>query len=212
MSDPAIDEARLFLRRHTRADLRFDEHMRPIKYVFGPEGRLVAPVMVAMLASLETVAFIPEAIDGALELLVTLEAFDEAGPHGALADRWRIYHGDPSDVRWAFLDIDAARLGQTVIDGEALRLTNALAADEAALCKEVNAAHRDDLRRLVLTHAQIEMAEPVMVGIDPMGLDVRGRFDVARVEAPEPMESAADARRVLEAMFARAANAGEEPS
>ena len=90
-------------------------------YVVSPaDGRLVAPVMVAMLQAEETVLFVPEVGEGALELLVTLYEFDEHGPEGGLTDRWRIHHGEPSDVRWAHLDLDAAKHDGVVIDGDAL--------------------------------------------------------------------------------------------
>src|SRR5690606_10916285 len=98
-----IERAYTFLRAHTRADLRFEEHMRPIRYVISPgpflAGRLVAPVMVAMLDAVDTALFIPEDVDNAMEMQVTLEEFRERGESESarLADRWRIYHGEPED-------------------------------------------------------------------------------------------------------------------
>ena len=210
MSDPIVDAAHAFLRAHSTGELRFDEHLRPIKYVIGPDGRLVAPVMVAMLQSVDTVLFVPECVEGAMEVQVTLAQFDEHSPDGALADRWRIHHGEPPDVRWAFLDIDAARYEGAVIDGEALVRVNPLAGDEPGLCRDMNSDHADDLRRLCRHYAHIGVEAPVMVGIDPLGIDVRGMFDVIRVPAIEPMHTAVDARRVLQAMAEAASAAGAE--
>ena len=51
--------------------------------------------MVAMLQAPETVLFVPDAAEDALELLVTLYEFQDRGPDGALTDRWRVHHGDP---------------------------------------------------------------------------------------------------------------------
>jgi hypothetical protein len=200
-TDTTVDEAYAFLRAHTTADLRFDEHIRPIKYVLAPDGRMVAPAMVAMLQTFDTVLFVPEMVEDAMEIQVTLQEFDEHGPEGRLADRWRIHHGDPPDVHWAFLDPDAARYAGHVIDGEALRRENPLAPDEPALCRVMNAERTDDLRRLCLHHAHLEVAEPVMVAIDPLGLDVRGRFDVIRIPAPAPMPDADTARARLAEMI-----------
>ena len=135
-----------------------------------------------------------------MEVQVTLEQFDEHTSAGALADRWRIHHGDPPDVNWAWLDIDAVRFKETVIDGPSLTRTNPLADSEAAICKHMNQEHVDALRALCLHYAKIEIEQPVMVAIDPLGIDVRGRFDVIRVEATEPIQSSDDAHRVLTMM------------
>jgi hypothetical protein len=208
-SETIIDDACAYLRGHTSGELRFDEHTRPVKYVIAPDGRPVAPVMVATLQSVETVLFVPEERDGAMEVLVTPEEFEENGPHGGLADRWRIYHGEPEDVRWAFLDIDAARFERCIIDGEALVRPNPLATVEAPLCRWMNREHADDLRRICLHVDGREVERPLLVGIDPAGFDVRRKFDVIRVPAAAPMPDEAEARRVLEGMMDRARAAAE---
>lgn len=199
MTDPCADKAYAFLRAHTRGELRFDEHVRPIGYVLAPDGRLVAPVMGAMLACIDTVLFVPAFAEGAMELQVTLQEFDERA-EGAHADRWRIHHGDPPDVRWAFFLVDGARHDGNVLDGETIVRPNPLSGVEPALCRETNQEHTTDLRALCLHRAHIDIEQPVMVAIDPLGIDVRGRFDVIRVPAEEPMPTADDARRVLRAM------------
>jgi hypothetical protein len=202
--DDIITQALAFLRGHTRADLRFEEHLRPLKYVVLPDGRLAAPVMVAMLQAVDTVLFVPEYVDDALELMVTLEQFDEHSADGAAADRWRIYHGEPQDVRWAFMNIDAAKFRGLVIDGGALMIANPLAADVARICKRMNTEHVDDLRRLCWHFANFTLEKPVMVGIDPLGLDVRAAFDVVRVPVSEAMNTADDVDRVLAEMMKQA--------
>jgi hypothetical protein len=200
--ESVIDDAYSYLRGHTRGDLQFDEHMRPLRYVIANDGRLVAPVMVAMLESVDTVLFVPDCAQEAMEMMVTLVPLNERGPEGASADRWRIYHGEPEDVRWAFLSIDTARFSNLVIDGEALQRSNPLAAVESQICREMN-QKPDDLRKLCARHGTMEVEQPRMVGIDPLGIDVRARFDVVRIAATEPMNSAAEARRVLAAMIAK---------
>ena len=206
MSDAnsVIDKAWAFLRGHTRADLRFDEHMRPVKYVIAPDGRPAAPVMVAMLQAMDGVLFIPEYVDDAMELQVTIVQFEERGADAAVADRWRIYHGEPDDVRWAYLKVDAARFTGMVIDGDALERPNTLANDEARICRELN-QKTDLLRRLCEHYGTMRVEQPVMVGIDPLGIDLRARFDVVRVPASRPMRNAEDAISILTEMAENAA-------
>ncbi len=199
-----IEDAYRFLKSQTTGDMRFDEHYRPLRYVIGPAGRIVAPVMTAMLQAQETVLFVPEVLEGAMELLVTITEFEADGPEGALTDRWRIYHGEPEDVYWAFLDLDAVRFHNSVIDGNVLVRPNPLADDEARICREVNAEHREDLKRVcdVIFHA--EVADPYLVGVDPQGFDVRRRFDVLRIDAPQPIPTADDVQRVLKQLITQA--------
>ena len=200
MMDEIAENAYRHLRGHSCAEIRFEEHIRHLPYVFHQDGHLVAPVMVAMLQALETVIFVPEATENALEVLVTLDELDEHGPEGAITDRWRIYHGDPPDVRWARMNIDAGKLEGSVIDGSALMRANPFAAEESRICKHMNEDHSAYLRILALHFAHIEIEKPVMIGIDPLGIDIRGRFDVVRVNTTESMQNAEDARAVLKRM------------
>lgn len=195
-ANSVIDNAWAFLRGHTRGDLRFEEHLRPIKYVIAPDGRPAAPVMVAMLQAMDGVLFVPQFVDEAMELQVTIVQFEERGADGAVADRWRIYHGEPDDVRWAYLQIDAARFNAMVIDGDALQKPNPLAKDEARICREMN-QQTELLKKLCERHGTMRVEQPVMVGIDPLGIDLRARFDVVRVTSTKPMRNADEAVKVL---------------
>ncbi len=179
------------LRHHLVGVLRFDEHVRPIRVIVAPDGRLVAPVMVAMIEAAETVLYLPDEGDDSLQVLVTLDPFDERGPHGALADRWCAYHGEPPDVRWAFMLIDAARYEGHFIDGIALAIENRLVADEPRLCRELN-ARTDLLQRMSKSAIDVELEKPVLVGVDQHGFDLRGAFDIFRVHLDEPIGSAGD--------------------
>lgn len=200
--DSIIERAHAFLRAHLSGRIRFDDNAMAIKIVVAPDGRLVGSVMVAMLESLETVLEMPDDADESLHLMVSLEPFTEDGPLGGLADRWRIYHGDPPDVRWAVMTIDAARFEGHFIDGEALQIPNALAAHEHALLKQLNGGDRALLKR-ACDAANVRAGQPVAVGVDERGLDVRRAFDVVRVPFPEPIseiEGVALARAVEQAL------------
>ncbi|MEY5031874.1 MAG: hypothetical protein RL354_905, partial [Planctomycetota bacterium] len=133
-----ITGARAFLRANLTGTIGFDEEFIPIKVVVAPDGALVAPVMVAMLRALDVVIFLPAEDDAAMQLQVTLEEIQDSGEHAALCDRWRIYHGEPEDVRWARISIDAAKFDGRMFDGLALMEPNALADAEPRICRKVN--------------------------------------------------------------------------
>ena len=181
------DEAYLWLRSHLEGHLCFDGERRPVKIVLGPDGRIVAPVMVAVLASGDVVLELPDGEPDSMQLSVTPERFIERGEDAALCDRWRIYHGDAPDVNWARLAIDACRHAGYYVDAEAVVVPNALASIEPAACKAINA---DPARLLkAIPGSSRTMAKDVrVVGIDPDGMDVRRAFDVVRVPWPDGVE------------------------
>lgn len=197
MQDQAIQEAVRWLHSQFKGVLRFDENHVEIKTVFTNEGRLVAPVMVAMLQSNDTALYLPDEDEDNLHLLVTIEQFSEEGDMASLADRWRIYHGEPPDIYWAVLDIEAARFRGSFIDGPIMLRSNELQEIEARLCKTINTDHGEALHQACINVAGIEMENPVMVGIDQDGFDVRGMFDVMRLDASETMESEEDVLRAI---------------
>lgn len=201
MLEGIIDRARAHLRAHHSGELQFDEHLRALRFIIAPDGRLVAPVMVAMIEAAETVLFIPHADDEAMQMQVTLEPFREQGQWGALADRWRIHHGEELDVNWAFLNIDAARFEDAVIDGLALTVPNPLAADEPRLCRAVNEGLRDALRAVLRQRLSIDVQEPLMVAVDPGGVDIRGSFEVFRLTFDTPAPTAVAAEMKIRAML-----------
>lgn len=191
--DPAIEEALAFLRGHLSGLLRFDGDYRPVKVVVADDGKLVAPAMVAMLRAIETILFLPDEEETAIHVQVTLDQLDENGSKAALCDRWRIYHGDPPDVRWAEMTIDAARFQGLFIDGEGLMRPNPLARQVPTICKFMNGTYVDLLRAACLQHAKIGVERPLVVGVDPFGLDVRGTFDIVRLDSPIVLRSERDA-------------------
>ena len=154
-----------------------------------------------MLDAVDCVLFVPENIDGAMEVQVTLERLDPDGVLGALTDRWRIYHGDPEEGAWAIADIDAARHDGSVYDGLAMQRENSLADREPGLCRMVNTTHRDGLRALCERLAGVDATAPLLVGVDPCGLDVRRRFDIVRLPIEPPIENAETAEERLLALL-----------
>ena len=182
-----------FLRGNLSGLLRFDTEYMPIRVVIAPDGRLVASVMESMLRSTDCALHLPEEPDDrdndVIQLMVTLDRFEESGTDGELADRWRIYHGDPPDVRWATMAIDFCKFRDLAIDGEAMMQPNPLAEDEPSICRRFNESAGDDLRRLVLRSAEVELEDPKIVGVDSLGFDVRGRFEIARIDFEDLVDS-----------------------
>lgn len=198
----SIAEARAFLRAHLAGLIGFDGEFVRVRTVVAPDGALVAPVMVAMLRAFDVVLFVPDEGEDSMQLQLTLEEIHDRGEHAALCDRWRIYHGEPEDVRWARISIDAAKFRGRMIDGLALMEPNPLAGSEAAICREVNSSMRDALRAAVAAAAGLDVEDPRLVGVDPLGFDVRGRFDVLRLTADPPIADAEDAVAALEELAA----------
>lgn len=192
------DEAKIaevawsFLRSNTTATLKFGEHTHDLSYVVLPTGELIIPVMIAMLQPCDTVMFIPEYNEDCMELHVSLRQFTPTGEQAIFADRWNVYHGISPDVQWALVDIDAARFYEMFIDGEYLCRKNPIAEIEISVCKELNLNQRDAVRSTCLARTNVTVADPVVVGVDPLGVDIRASFGIVRIPAIVPFSSADD--------------------
>ncbi|MDP7004607.1 MAG: hypothetical protein QF718_00135 [Phycisphaerales bacterium] len=184
------DSAWSFLRSNTTSTVQFGEHTCDVSYIISYQGKLVIPAMVAMLQPCDKIMFVPEYLNDCMEINITLNQFSEDGSGGELADRWRIYHGEPPDVQWALVDIDAARFHEKFIDGEGLCRENTLADSEHELCKELNAKFTDDVRTICLEETSVEVTNPVVVGVDSLGIDVRAPFGIVRIPTNESFTSA----------------------
>lgn len=202
MDGPTLEEAMQFFRAERCGELMFDEHVRPLKFITDNEsGHIVAPVMVAALEAAHQLLYVPEEGDDAMQMLLTLEKFD--GENHPDVDRWRIYHGEPEDVRWARAHIESVRWGPMVFDGDAFMIANPLKEVEPRICKKLN-ADRELLRRICKNVGHAQVAEPVCVGVDPDGLHIRAHFGVNRVYFEKRAESAEEAEEFVEALVKQA--------
>jgi hypothetical protein len=104
-------------------------------------------------------------------------------------------------VRWASATIDSGRFNGWFMDEGALSQANPLAADEAALLRQLNAPPRSTLKALCAA-ARVDCAEPLAVGVDPGGIDIRRLHDVARLPFPSRLERPAQVRDLLAARSA----------
>jgi len=177
------DAAWLFLRSNATATLNFGEHTKDLSYVISHQGTLVIPAMVAMLQPCDIVMFVPEYCDDCIEMHVSLQEFKEELENASLADRWQVYHGSSPDVQWATIEIDAARFHDAFIDGEHLQRENPLAELEPSLCKELNEHHVAHVQAICKTQTNVAVSDPVVVGVDPLGIDIRASFGIIRIPA-----------------------------
>ena len=184
----ATEKAYEFLKSNSTATLRFGEHLQDVSYTFAPDGRLVISAMYAMLQPCDTVLYVPEYGDNCMEMHVSLTQFTEEGKNGSIADKWQIYFGEPPDVQWACVDIDAARFHEMFIDGESLCRENTFREIERDLCKRLN-ENKDVLRQVCESTTGVEVADPFVVGVDTLGVDVRAPFGIVRIPAVSTFSS-----------------------
>jgi len=197
------EAALLALRRWTRGDLRHDELTTPIRFAVAPDGRLIAAVSANMLAAGDSALSIPDETEPQLELSVTLLGFEAIGGAESNSDRWKIYHGTPPHGKWALLDIDMARFRGAILDGDCLQQANPLAGTEPRLCGLLNREHLGKVHATLRSVLGVEAEDPRVVGLDPLGLDIRNRFDVVRLEFPEPITDPALAEQTVLSFIAR---------
>ena len=197
MRDEAVDRTLEFLHANLKGFIRFDGDRVAIKVIVAPDGAIVAPVMESMLLAVDVSLELPDDGEDGLQVMVTLERLDPEGPQAGLCDRWRAYHGDPEDVRWATMQIDASRFRQWFVDGEALTEANPLAKDEPSLLKALNAQPRSFLKAFCTT-CKVDCKDPVAVGVDPGGIDIRRAHDTDRLPFPLRFELAAQVRSFIE--------------
>lgn len=193
------DDAIRALRSHREGVLACDGVIAAVRFVLdNATGRVVFPSSQLVFEAEERVLFVPQEADDALQLLLTPGPADP--DRDEACDRWKAYHGTPDHPRWASCAIESGRLEGAVVDGEVLMTPNALAPVEPGICKRLN-ADRALLTRLAARFAGVEIPEPLCVGVDPGGLDIRARFGIVRVpfsaETPTPDRAAAEIDRLV---------------
>lgn len=77
---------------------------------------------------------------------------------------------------------------------------NPLALSEGKICRTLNTNHGDLMRAACLTHAQIGIEKPVAVGVDRFGIDVRGAFEIVRLDGHTEIRNESDAISTLQAL------------
>lgn len=101
---------------------------------------------------------------------------------------------------WAVATIEAAKTETLVFSPEELGAANALRADEPRLIRELN-KDKAALARACRRHCGVDVADPVAVGLDPLGIDVRARFGILRLEFSRHANSADEALSAANALM-----------
>ncbi len=203
-SPDAPTEVERALRSHTTATVQFGPNTENLKYILGPDANPIAPATRSILTSPELVLLIPDQTEIQIEAMVTPFEVD---PHSADADRWRIYHGQLPDQLLLIFVLEAIRYGEHVVDGESFANQNPLLAAEPALCLEMNKQRQPDLQKLTQYFAHVEVADPILVGVDTYGFDVRANLGIIRIPALRPMFDQPTLAATLDEMLLQANSA-----
>jgi len=196
--DP-LTHALALLRGHSTGTLLVDGTATPVLYIVDPRaGSLILSVEREMTEGDDTVLVIPEDSFEA-PMRASLELGEE--PEGEATDRYMAYHTRQPMPMWArgaisFVKVDSG----SVVGQEEIEAPNPLVDALPGLCKKLNSDQRA-LREVCKLLAKADIDEPVAVGIDDLGFDVRARFGVVRVELPAPVRSAEEAEDVIAALY-----------
>jgi len=194
------------LRRHHEGTLQFHERVVQVRLVIeSSSGAVVMPVEPPFAAAgaegAEMVLWLPRESDWDAQASVTPRPIDRPESVEAV-DRWAAYHGATTLTAWVRCEIDGLKTGTGVFDREQVQIANTLGRAEYALIRHAN-ADRGRLAGACKSHAATPIADPLCVGADPFGIDVRARFGIIRLEFPPGIEAATpeSARRQLDRLL-----------
>jgi hypothetical protein len=161
-------------------------------------GRPVFPAPPGAVEEESITLHIPEDEPGSVQILGRAVEVDPLRDEAC--DRWLFYHGRPRWAHWAAIEIESLKNVETVLDHDEVQIANPLRPFEPAICKWVNqnaAALAAACERSLGTHPE----SPLLVGVDPYGLDVRAHFGVMRLEFEGTCDDEAEAREALKRML-----------
>ncbi len=203
METEQLIEAKKHIRRFHRGVLRVDGEVAPCAFVIdGADGRIVMPSDEDLIEAADLVLYVPD--DGFNEMALLINATGEVGPFDEARDRYLAYHGRAEGVGWYRCELDSAKWGGVIYEGADLLGPNILRAIEPGLCKMLN-ADRDVLARISELLTRVHPENPLCVGVDQLGMDVRTRVGVIRVEWPAEITAPDQAPGVIGALLKGAA-------
>lgn len=126
------------------------------------------------------------------------------------ADRFQAYHGDPAPLLLADCTIDSVRItgsapasddaggsahqsADLIVDGDELRRYAFVRGTEPAVIRACN-ADRDRLASACLRWLGVQINQPMAVGADRLGIDIRAQFGVLRLPWPSTTTDPASAQ------------------
>lgn len=196
-TNPASTSVVSILRAHRSGVLLTPEGPRSCPTAIDPVGGALIAPLADHEAELESATlFIPEESNDALQVLILPAHSAQAGDTDS--DRYRAAHGAPDPIRLFRLKIDGARLGSRVVDGPDIDLKDPFATESASLRRAMN-ADRPALGKAVsylgLSLGLRQGETPVVVAVDPEGVDLRGPLGLARFPFERRASSAEELRR-----------------
>lgn len=179
------------------------EDVCPCTFVIdGRDGRFVMPCDEDLAAAADLVLYVPDDGFNEMALLVSAtrheDAFDEA------KDRHLAYHGRAEGLGWFRCEVDSAKWGGVLYEGSTLLGANPLREIEPGLCRTLN-GDRGVLARLSELLTRVRPETPLCVGVDHLGMDLRTRVGVIRVEWPAEIRTPDEASGVIDALIRGAA-------
>ncbi len=200
--DPTPEEAVRALRAAAEAHLAVgDDRVRRVRFVIDRRrGALVFPLPGELRELAEAQLLVPSEHDPVVAALLSLRPVASAPADAEI--RFEIYHGAAREAAWGIATIEAVRYHGEAFDGEEIELQDGLVAHEPELCRTLN-ADRDALREACSRIARANVEQPVAVGVDPDGVDVRARFGIVRIEFDEPAATVEQARERIAGLTAR---------
>lgn len=198
-SPEAVDTARRHARRFRKGVLRADDEIIPCAFVIdGEDGRLVMPTDDEIWDAVDLVLYVPDDGFAEMALLIDAERFDE--PFAESKDRHLAYHGRAEGLHWVRARVESAKWGGEIFPGDRLLGPNPLRAVEPGLCRRLN-EDKAALAEVSELLTRVRPETPLCVGVDHLGMDVRTRVGVIRVEWPREIESEDSAPGVVEALL-----------
>lgn len=198
-NDDPTTHALSLLRGHSTGTLLVDGTPTEALYLVDPRaGSLILSIEPDMLNGDDIVLVIPEdRFDAPLRASLMLQEETE----GEATDRFMAYHTRQPLPGWARGRLSFVKLETgAVVAQEELEIPNPLIDALPGLCKKLN-SDRKALREVCKLLARVDIEEPLAVGIDDLGFDVRARFGVVRVTLPSRMRTGQEAEDVVAALL-----------
>ena len=198
-NDSTLTRATHILRSAWTATLLYDGTAFDTKCMLDPKTGdfIVAIVDDALEASDITLASPRDSFDARVRIAVELSnAVSEEQ-----RDRFTAYHLPATTPLLAIGTYEYAKLDSgEVVTPDQCPLINPLISVMGSLCRVLN-SDRQRLSKLCNTLSGVKHEEPIAVGVDDSGIDIRASFGLVRLSLPEPISDPESALDVINALL-----------